>query len=70
MLRTLKITNYKTRREKVMANYAFIDKERTQKIYANDDNIMKYKSVRCYCKNLNFDTYNSLTPNWYYKVLR
>ena len=48
MLRTLKITNYKTRREKVMANYAFIDKERTQKIYANDDNIMKYKSVRCY----------------------
>ena len=23
----------------------------------------------CY-KNLNFDTYNSLTPNWYYKVLR
>ena len=20
--------------------------------------------------NLNFDTYNSLTPNWYYKVLR
>ena len=53
-----------------MANYAFIDKERTQKIYANDDNIMKYKSVRCYCKNPNFDTYNSLTPNWYYKVLR
>lgn len=21
-------------------------------------------------KNVNFDTYNSLTPNWYYKVLR
>ena len=21
-------------------------------------------------KNRNFDTYNSLTPNWYYKVLR
>lgn len=20
--------------------------------------------------NFNFDTYNSLTPNWYYKVLR
>lgn len=20
--------------------------------------------------NYNFDTYNSLTPNWYYKVLR
>ena len=23
-----------------------------------------------YLKNPNFDTYNSLTPNWYYKVLR
>ena len=23
-----------------------------------------------YCVNLDFDTYNSLTPNWYYKVLR
>ena len=21
-------------------------------------------------ENVNFDTYNSLTPNWYYKVLR
>lgn len=21
-------------------------------------------------ENYNFDTYNSLTPNWYYKVLR
>lgn len=21
-------------------------------------------------ENSNFDTYNSLTPNWYYKVLR
>ena len=21
-------------------------------------------------RNTNFDTYNSLTPNWYYKVLR
>ena len=21
-------------------------------------------------EDLNFDTYNSLTPNWYYKVLR
>ena len=33
-------------------------------------------SVNCFCgmilreTNLNFDTYNSLTPNWYYKVLR
>lgn len=24
----------------------------------------------CLKANLNFDTYNSLTPNWYYKVLR
>ena|GEM_PF-1845236 len=23
-----------------------------------------------YDNNSNFDTYNSLTPNWYYKVLR
>lgn len=23
-----------------------------------------------YYNNFNFDTYNSLTPNWYYKVLR
>ena len=23
-----------------------------------------------YLRNYNFDTYNSLTPNWYYKVLR
>lgn len=23
-----------------------------------------------YYQKLNFDTYNSLTPNWYYKVLR
>lgn len=34
-----------------MANYVFLDKERTKKIYANDDNIMKFKGVRCYCKN-------------------
>lgn len=25
--------------------------------------------IRAYTNN-NFDTYNSLTPNWYYKVLR
>lgn len=34
-----------------MANYVFLDKERTKKLYANDNNIMAYKSVRCYCKN-------------------
>lgn len=38
-----------------MANYAYIDKERTRKIYANADNIMNYKSIRCFCKNPNCD---------------
>ena len=27
-------------------------------------------SLSAEATNLNFDTYNSLTPNWYYKVLR
>lgn len=26
--------------------------------------------IPCSIAILNFDTYNSLTPNWYYKVLR
>lgn len=30
---------------------------------------MIFLIICCY-SNLNFDTYNSLTPNWYYKVLR
>ena len=34
-----------------MANYVFVDRDRTRKLYANDNNIMAYKSVRCYCKN-------------------
>ena len=31
---------------------------------------MKYVNVNEIAANYNFDTYNSLTPNWYYKVLR
>ena len=30
--------------------------------------IVFYESNKLF--NWNFDTYNSLTPNWYYKVLR
>lgn len=30
--------------------------------------IEKIRSLKL--RNTNFDTYNSLTPNWYYKVLR
>ena len=30
----------------------------------------KYELDLINLKILNFDTYNSLTPNWYYKVLR
>ena len=29
-----------------------------------------YMNVQPKLENSNFDTYNSLTPNWYYKVLR
>ena len=29
-----------------------------------------FDSIENVQKNYNFDTYNSLTPNWYYKVLR
>ena len=29
-----------------------------------------HEQERDVAKNWNFDTYNSLTPNWYYKVLR
>ena len=31
------------------------------------DQFLQYAGKSLYC---NFDTYNSLTPNWYYKVLR
>ena len=50
-----------------MANYVFLDKERTKKLYANDNNIMKYKGVRCYCKNEKCDArmfiYDTEHPN-------
>lgn len=32
--------------------------------------IEESKRRNVYDENANFDTYNSLTPNWYYKVLR
>ena len=42
-----------------------------------EQNSVKYDATKkqitvttYYDKNLYFDTYNSLTPNWYYKVLR
>ena len=31
--------------------------------------LKNYQDIQKYI-NSNFDTYNSLTPNWYYKVLR
>ena len=36
------------------------------------ENLTNYcdMNYRQKCLNENFDTYNSLTPNWYYKVLR
>ena len=34
------------------------------------DILNKVWYTRLSSTNLNFDTYNSLTPNWYYKVLR
>ena len=32
--------------------------------------LITYEKIMTSYKNTNFDTYNSLTPNWYYKVLR
>ena len=32
--------------------------------------VVEYCKNKVLDKNCNFDTYNSLTPNWYYKVLR
>lgn len=50
-----------------MANYVYIDEERTERLYAYDDNIMQYKSIRCYCKNPMCDAkmfiYNPEHPN-------
>lgn len=34
-------------------------------IYPEDKGMIIHRKTTC-----NFDTYNSLTPNWYYKVLR
>lgn len=37
---------------------------------ANEDYENRMKMAEIFYVNQNFDTYNSLTPNWYYKVLR
>lgn len=39
--------------------------ERTKKNGTDTSYKESYEAI-----NYNFDTYNSLTPNWYYKVLR
>ena len=38
--------------------------------YIVDENLELSEEEKSYIKKFNFDTYNSLTPNWYYKVLR
>lgn len=38
--------------------------------YIVDENLELSEEDKSYIKKFNFDTYNSLTPNWYYKVLR
>ena len=44
---------------------------RLAKAIIEGKNIHDIEEINCqYYKNWNFDTYNSLTPNWYYKVLR
>jgi len=37
---------------------------------ANEIKQIEDRGIQINPKHLNFDTYNSLTPNWYYKVLR
>ena len=39
-------------------------------LYLLINNYLPMTGIILAFKNLNFDTYNSLTPNWYYKVLR
>ena len=41
-----------------------------QDIYEDLQRYVDNDVCLCKFKELNFDTYNSLTPNWYYKVLR
>lgn len=43
----------------------WIVEHRGEKLY-----LRSYKQIKIFAQNCNFDTYNSLTPNWYYKVLR
>jgi len=39
-------------------------------LYLLINNYLPMTGIILAFKKLNFDTYNSLTPNWYYKVLR
>lgn len=44
-------------------------KDKNSELYLDKTGLLEYLN-RVICTNRNFDTYNSLTPNWYYKVLR
>lgn len=44
-------------------------KDKNSELYLDKTGLLEYLN-RVICTNTNFDTYNSLTPNWYYKVLR
>lgn len=51
-----------------IGSLTFTKADDTQTIYYNGESVTL--SEHALYVNQNFDTYNSLTPNWYYKVLR
>ena len=51
-----------------IGSLTFTKADDTQTIYYNGESVTL--SEHALYVNYNFDTYNSLTPNWYYKVLR
>lgn len=51
-----------------IGSLTFTKADDTQTIYYNGESVTL--SEHALYVNRNFDTYNSLTPNWYYKVLR
>ena len=51
-----------------IGSLTFTKADDTQTIYYNGESVTL--SEHALYVNPNFDTYNSLTPNWYYKVLR
>lgn len=51
-----------------IGSLTFTKADDTQTIYYNGESVTL--SEHALYVNCNFDTYNSLTPNWYYKVLR